>query len=123
MRAIEGMADSRDRLAAELAQVRKDLDARIEMLDAQLTAVTLRSLEAHRNVAAVTAERDGWRDTALRYEAERDDARRVATQHAERLEAIPWRAIDVALTVDGAPEWKVAVAWLNANRPTTEANS
>ena len=75
MRAIEGMADSRDRLAAQ--------------------------------VATATAERD--------------EARQVATQHAERLEAIPWAGLAAWATLArvDSPVRK----WFNANRPTTEADS
>ena len=97
MRVIEGMADSRDRMAAELAQVRKDSDAKIEMLDAQLDAVTLRSNEAHRNLAALTAM---WN-------------------------AIPWAAMDDIVSTSGVTgsRWQVARGWLDEYRPTTEANS
>jgi len=74
MRAIEGMADSRDRLAAQ--------------------------------VATATAERD--------------EARRVATQHAEKLEAIPWEGLAAWATLARADS--PVRKWLNANRPT-EANN
>lgn len=75
MRAIDGMADSRDRLAAQ--------------------------------VATATAERD--------------EARQVATQHAERLEAIPWAGLAAWATLARADS--PVRKWFNANRPTTEADS
>ena len=114
-------------LALDAAKQRAEMQlADAQQANAQLTAdLARRTTERDKLVAELVRQRD----EAATYRAQADAARQAATEAAQRAEAaetkweaIPWRVLGSAMSANATyNEGRAGRDWLNANRPTAQA--